>query len=36
MADLVANNGNIDAATGVPMFIPDWRAREDLNLRPPV
>jgi len=31
MAGLVANNGNIDAATGVPMFIPEWRPLRDLN-----
>ena len=36
MAGLVANNGNIDSVAGVPMFIPDWRARDDSNVRPPV
>ena len=36
MAGLVAADGNITAEAGVPNFIPEWRAREDLNFRPPV
>ena len=31
MADLIANNGDIEALAGVPMFIPEWRALVDSN-----
>ncbi len=36
MASLVVSNGQIEPEAKVRRFIPDWRARDDLNVRPPV
>ena len=36
MASLITSNGKIDPNGQVLGFVPEWRAREDSNLRPPV